>query len=151
MRHVSRFSYRIFPCHCLCRCMCRCTAIIDTGTYLIYGPKDDIKGTLGSTMDIQSCDDLARLPSLTFVLWVRRVRCLASNLIQLTRQPAHFVNDLVHNICRVAMKILQSTSLCILTTTLLSFMSPRQPIGLPMRCVVFPNHVLGCPSSALNE
>ena len=49
----------------------RCTAIIDTGTYLIYSPKADIRRTLGTTMDIQSCDDLSRLPSLTFVLWVR--------------------------------------------------------------------------------
>lgn len=39
---------------------------------------------------------------------------------------------------RVAMKILQSTSLSILMTTLLSSTFRRQPIVLPMRCVVFP-------------
>jgi cathepsin D len=43
-----------------------CKAIIDTGTYLVYGPAPDVKGAL---RDIQSstCDRTASLPSITFV------------------------------------------------------------------------------------
>ncbi len=70
----------------------RCTAILDTGTYLIYAPKADIRSTLGNTMDIQSCDDLSRLPSLTFVLWVRprpRPRAPLAAPLAARRLPRH--------------------------------------------------------------
>lgn len=54
----------------LCRTHKRglCRAIVDTGTYLVYGPGGDVRGPL---RDIQSslCSATAGLPSITFVLW----------------------------------------------------------------------------------
>jgi len=45
-----------------------CKAIIDTGTYLVYGPRADVKGAL---RDIQSsaCGRMASLPSISFDLF----------------------------------------------------------------------------------
>lgn len=43
-----------------------CKSIIDTGTYLIYGPSDQLQSFL-SDMTIKTCDDKANLPNLGFM------------------------------------------------------------------------------------
>lgn len=42
-----------------------CKAIIDTGTYLLYGPQDMIEDYLGDVA-INDCADKKDLPNLTF-------------------------------------------------------------------------------------
>lgn len=46
----------------------RCTAIVDTGTYLIYGPQDQVNNQLGKVI-VDTCDDIKNLPDIIFVLY----------------------------------------------------------------------------------
>ena len=46
----------------------RCTAIVDTGTYLIYGPQDQVNNQLGKVM-VSQCDDVKILPDIIFQLY----------------------------------------------------------------------------------
>lgn len=46
----------------------RCRAIVDTGTYLIYGPRADVTGALGD-VEMSSCADIRQLPKITFVFY----------------------------------------------------------------------------------
>eukprot|EP00938_MAST-03A_sp_MAST-3A-sp1_P000425 g425.t1 len=46
----------------------RCTAIVDTGTYLIYGPQDQVNNQLGKVM-VSECDDVKTLPDIIFQLY----------------------------------------------------------------------------------
>lgn len=43
-----------------------CKSIIDTGTYLIYGPSDQLQNFL-SDMTIRNCEDKKKLPNLGFM------------------------------------------------------------------------------------
>lgn len=47
----------------------RCKAIVDTGTYLSYGPESMFLGSELSKVKVESCDGKKDLPSLTFILW----------------------------------------------------------------------------------
>lgn len=42
-----------------------CEAIVDTGTYLVYGPQDAMNDLL-SDMNLDSCDQKKDLPDITF-------------------------------------------------------------------------------------
>lgn len=46
----------------------RCRAIVDTGTYLIYGPRADVTGALGD-IEMSQCKDIRHMPKITFVLF----------------------------------------------------------------------------------
>jgi len=46
----------------------RCTAIVDTGTYLIYGPQDQVNNQLGKVM-VSACEDVKTLPDIIFQLY----------------------------------------------------------------------------------
>lgn len=41
-----------------------CTAIVDTGTYLIYGPEDQFRRT--GIQEINNCNDMTQMPTLHF-------------------------------------------------------------------------------------
>ena len=43
-----------------------CKSIVDTGTYLIYGPSDQLQSFL-SDMSLESCADKHKLPNLGFI------------------------------------------------------------------------------------
>jgi len=47
-------------------CPSGCKSIIDTGTYLIYGPSDQLQSFL-SDMSLESCADKHKLPNLGFI------------------------------------------------------------------------------------
>lgn len=42
-----------------------CKSIVDTGTYLIYGPQDKINALLQDNV-LESCDDIAKMPDIYF-------------------------------------------------------------------------------------
>jgi len=46
----------------------RCTAIVDTGTYLIYGPQDQVNNQLKDIV-VNTCDDIKKLPKIIFEMY----------------------------------------------------------------------------------
>lgn len=70
----------------------RCRAIVDTGTYLIYGPRDQVVGQNGlGQIGVDKCGQLGSLPSVTFVLYAGE----GAKPARLTLQPHDYTLQFV--------------------------------------------------------
>ena len=64
----------------------RCKAIVDTGTYLIYGPRDHVTGPL-KDLSVGACSDIEKLPKVTFIMYAGEGQTPA----RLTLEPRDYV------------------------------------------------------------
>eukprot|EP00742_Colponemidia_sp_Colp-10_P000450 GILJ01000491.1.p1 GENE.GILJ01000491.1~~GILJ01000491.1.p1 ORF type:complete len:437 (+),score=60.40 GILJ01000491.1:76-1386(+) len=71
-------------------CPTGCKTIVDTGTYLIYGPRSDVQGYLGD-VQIHSCDEKRNLPNLAFELTGLPDANGNPQVIELTLTPDDYV------------------------------------------------------------
>tara|TARA_A100001015_G_scaffold311507_1_gene414891 strand:- start:1654 stop:3396 length:1743 start_codon:yes stop_codon:yes gene_type:complete len=64
----------------------RCKAIVDTGTYLIYGPREHVTGPL-KDLTVGACSDIDKLPKVTFIMYAGEGQTPA----RLTLHPRDYV------------------------------------------------------------
>jgi hypothetical protein len=69
----------------------RCKAIVDTGTYLIYGPKESVTKNLEKVALTNGCSSITDLPKVTFVFWAGENQKPA----RLTLQPHDYTLEFI--------------------------------------------------------
>ena len=69
----------------------RCKAIVDTGTYLIYGPRESVTSKLSSLALNDGCASIGNLPKVTFVFWAGENQKPA----RLTLQPHDYTLEFI--------------------------------------------------------
>lgn len=69
-----------------------CNTIVDTGTYLVYGPKDMVNKLLeDDNMQLNDCSDMKRMPNIVFELYGRKDKNGSQTVVELTLEPEDYV------------------------------------------------------------
>lgn len=67
-----------------------CETIVDTGTYLTYGPKEQVM-KLFNGVQMKTCDDMKTMPNIVFEVQGHQTPEGQNTVVQLTMEPEDYV------------------------------------------------------------